>query len=293
MTVQNKANIIVNSIWRSFKIGKLMDLVMLDTRHYDRSITDLGWNSDYIKSISDDAARSLMGSRQENWFYGELQRSSDRGAAWRVIGSQIIITHLVQPEALGGKDPINIDSWDGYRANKNRTLKAIYDNDIQNNVFIAGDFHSNWAADVIWEGEKEYDPETGRGAIGVEFAGTAVASPSILGMNVTLEEAIEASELFVEDHAPLKWSELYYRGYMELKVRPDCVVTQYFGLPDLLTRNGLEISLANFTVEHGANSISRPIAGEMVQGGTVEGGELSDSPVTFDTETGEYTTLES
>ena len=28
-------------IWRSFKMGKLMDLLMLDTRHYDRSITDL------------------------------------------------------------------------------------------------------------------------------------------------------------------------------------------------------------------------------------------------------------
>lgn len=270
-----------------------MDLVMLDTRHYDRSITDLGWNSDYITAISDDAARSLMGSRQENWFYNELKRSSERGAAWRVIGSQIIITHLAQPEELGGKDPINIDSWDGYRANRNRTLKAIYDNDIRNNVFLAGDFHSNWAADVVWEGEKEYDPETGRGAVGVEFAGTAIASPSILGMNVTLEEATEASELFVSENAPLQWSELFYRGYIELKVRPDSVVTQYFGMPDLLTRNGLEISLANFTVEHGANRISRPIAGEAVQAGTAKGGELSDSRVAFDTEAGEYVDLES
>lgn len=29
-------------IWRSFKMGDLLDLIMLDTRHYDRSITDLG-----------------------------------------------------------------------------------------------------------------------------------------------------------------------------------------------------------------------------------------------------------
>lgn len=28
-------------IWRSFKMGKLMDLVMIDTRQYDRSITHL------------------------------------------------------------------------------------------------------------------------------------------------------------------------------------------------------------------------------------------------------------
>ena len=76
-------------IWRSFQIGSLLDLIMLDTRQYDRSITDLYWNTDYIRAISDDAGRSLMGSRQENWFYNQLVQSSKRGAAWRVIGSQI------------------------------------------------------------------------------------------------------------------------------------------------------------------------------------------------------------
>ena len=30
-------------IWRSFSIGSLLDLIMLDTRSYDRSITTLGW----------------------------------------------------------------------------------------------------------------------------------------------------------------------------------------------------------------------------------------------------------
>lgn len=29
-------------IWRSFKMGKLLDLIVLDTRNYDRSITSLG-----------------------------------------------------------------------------------------------------------------------------------------------------------------------------------------------------------------------------------------------------------
>ena len=29
-------------IWRSFQLGKLVDLIIIDTRNYDRSITDLG-----------------------------------------------------------------------------------------------------------------------------------------------------------------------------------------------------------------------------------------------------------
>lgn len=53
-------------IWRTFSMGKLLDLVMLDTRNYDRSITTLDYNNDYIYDISNDAGRSLMGSRQEN-----------------------------------------------------------------------------------------------------------------------------------------------------------------------------------------------------------------------------------
>ena len=75
-------------IWRSFSIGSLLDLIMLDTRQYDRSITDLYWNTDYVHQISNDAGRSMMGSRQENWFYSSLISSKRRGAAWRVIGSQ-------------------------------------------------------------------------------------------------------------------------------------------------------------------------------------------------------------
>jgi alkaline phosphatase D len=53
-------------IWLNFELGDLMDLIMLDTRQYDRSITDLYWNTEYIHDISNDAGRTMIGSRQEN-----------------------------------------------------------------------------------------------------------------------------------------------------------------------------------------------------------------------------------
>jgi alkaline phosphatase D len=93
-------------IWRSFKMGKLLDLIMLDTRNYDRSITDVGWNEDYIPLIRDDAGRTLMGSHQENWFYRELSNSNERGATWRLIGNQIIFSRIVNEGELSG------DTWD-------------------------------------------------------------------------------------------------------------------------------------------------------------------------------------
>lgn len=97
-------------IWRSFSIGTLFDLIMLDTRHYDRSITDLYWNTDYIHEISDDTGRSMMGSRQENWFYNQLSASQARGAQWRLIGSQTVFSRQNESIVYGNEDPLDCKS---------------------------------------------------------------------------------------------------------------------------------------------------------------------------------------
>lgn len=107
-------------IWRSFKLGNLADLIMLDTRQYDRSITDLYWNTDYVHAIADDAGRSMMGSRQEHWFYNQLSSSAKRGATWRIIGSQVVFSRINQSIAFGDESPLNNDAWDGVSSFQNR-----------------------------------------------------------------------------------------------------------------------------------------------------------------------------
>ena len=154
-------------IWRSFAIGSLLDLIMLDTRQYDRSITDLYWNTHYIHQISNDAGRSMMGSRQENWFYSQLISSAQR-AAWRVIGSQTVFSRINESISYGNVDPLDYDAWDGYQANRNRTFQTLYENNINNNIVISGDSHANWVSDLVWLDNHDYDPNTGKGSIGVE-----------------------------------------------------------------------------------------------------------------------------
>lgn len=94
-------------VWRSFQMGKLLDLVILDTRNYDRSITSLGWNDKYIDLIRDDPSRTLMGSRQENWFYDALSESQERGATWKIVGNQIIFSRIFEND--DGK--LSGDNW--------------------------------------------------------------------------------------------------------------------------------------------------------------------------------------
>ncbi|KAF1815597.1 alkaline phosphatase-like protein [Eremomyces bilateralis CBS 781.70] len=270
-------------IWRSFQLGKTMDLIMLDTRNYDRSITDLGWNADYIDLIGNDAARTLMGSHQENWFYNQLSKSQKRGATWRVIGNQLVFSRGAR--VVDGKLTMAGDNWNGYLSNRNRTFKHWYDNDIGNNIMLAGDSHKNWVSDLVWLDEHPYDPATGEGSVGVEFAGTAVSST---GYGGTLATADETAESWVTQNAEMHWIEGYYRGYFELHVSPKEAVARYYGCPTVATRNAWEIPLANFTVKAGANRLSRPLAGGNVEAGYLSDGTITHTNLTLNTETGEW-----
>lgn len=205
-------------------MGKLLDLIMLDTRNYDRSITTLNWNDDYVALLKDDAGRTLMGSHQENWFYGQLSKSSERGATWRIVGNQIIFSRI--NNTARSSNWLNADQWDGYTANRNRTLSHLYSHNIDNTVFLAGDSHANWVSDLVWLDEKPYDHTTGEGSIGVEFAGTAVSSS---GFGGTIASANEKSAGLVKDNLELQWSEGYYRGYYELQISPQAIEAYYYG----------------------------------------------------------------
>lgn len=276
-------------IWRNFEIGDLIDLIMLDTRNYDRSITDLYVNTGYVNKIKDDASRSLMGSRQENWFYNKLTESSKRGAKWRLVGNQIVFARVdwtpVAPRLFS-----NVDVWDGYTANKNRTLAHLYENKIDNTIFLAGDSHASWVSDLVWLDEKAYDADTGKGAIGVEFAGSAVSSPSPIGQNVTLANANAASKLLVDRNPELQWQDFFYRGYYELDIGYDKMEAKYFGIPSTLKQNGLEISLANFTVKSGENRLQRTngkVGGGVAESGSLRNGIIRGNNLTVDTASGQ------
>ncbi len=77
---------------------------------------------------------------------------------------------------------------------------------------ISGDSHANWVSDLVWLDHSDYDPSTGQGALGVEFAGTAVSSPSPYGQNISLAKSRSASEWLVTANRELQWQEVYYRG---------------------------------------------------------------------------------
>lgn len=155
---------------------------------------------------------------------------------------------------------------------------------------ISGDSHANWVSDLVWLDHQAYNPNSGAGSIGVEFAGSAVSSPSPAGQNISIAAANRASQRLIADNRELQWSELYYRGYFELHISQGSVNASYFGLPTLINRNPNEISLANFTVLNGANALYRnPVpGGGVVRNGALKGGKTVQTNVTNSTATGLY-----
>jgi alkaline phosphatase D len=249
-------------IWRQFQYGKLADLFMLDTRNYDRDITDVYWNTDEIAKVANDSDRSLMGGKQERWFYKNLVKSQKRGATWKIVGQQIIVNHLNEGQAGYAFD---YDAWDGYKANRRRMFDTIRSNNVDNTIFLAGDSHANWVYDAVyeeWENKTTlYDPKTGRGAIGVEFAGTAVSSPSSYGKNKTQAFYQAAAEKLVTINRNLQFAEGATRGYFTLKVTPGHAEAQFFGFEDITKEQQEQKLLATFHVAKGQNRLTRPING--------------------------------
>jgi len=228
-------------------------------------ITDLHYNTDYITSIAGFQNRSLMGFEQENWFFSTLSQSKQRGAIWRVVGQQVVFIQLDEDGSL------KLDSWDGYRASRTRVLNHLKNNRISNTIILSGDSHANWVSDLAFPNDTTtYNPKTGHGALGVEFAGTAVTSSSPFGSNLTPEIANNKSSLYVSVNSDLQWSEGFYRGFFTLTLDSKHATATYYAMRDISTPNLDGFSSAQFIVQAGTSMLQRPVAGGKVAAGVLK-----------------------
>ncbi|KAH8107538.1 PhoD-like phosphatase-domain-containing protein [Phellopilus nigrolimitatus] len=258
-------------IWRNFEIGQLLVRQLFSSRwgrrQYDRDLTDVYYNTEYVNTVSAYQNRSIMGFEQENWFYDTLNDSKQRKATWRVVGQQIVFTQLDESGAF------DLDAWDGYRANRLRVLDFLYNNSIDNTVILSGDSHANWASDLaIPNDTTTYNSLTGRGAIGVEFAGTAVSSPSSFGQGIAPLAADVISQQLVQLNPDLQWSEGSYRGFFTLEVSTHNVTATYYAMRNISSPNTDGFASAKFVVKSGQNKLARPVAGGSVSAGALRNG---------------------
>lgn len=262
----------MGSIYRTVSYGPLMDLIMLDTRLEGREEQIL----DITNPALYDPNRTILGSTQKAWLKSEMTGST---AIWKVIGNQVIFSPftvgwaalLDTSTTYEEVESIFLDIWDGYPAERTELIHHIAQNNIDNTVFLTGDFHSSFAFDVtdtpnvlnivnvpgvgplpFYNPSPVYDPATGSGSVAVEFA-----TPSITSANfdentdpataATLQFQIN-NDIVIPPAGPnlgnpnphMKWNDLIQHGYFVLDVKDDSTQADYYFIDNILLPGGTE-----------------------------------------------------
>jgi alkaline phosphatase D len=235
LPIRAAATSTVPKIYRSFAFGDLFDLIMLDTRMIGRD-QQASYDVDGDRgdpAVWNDPARQLLGSEQEEWFKDALSASNERGAAYRLIGNQIMFSPTDDPTAPG--TPLFSDFWDGYKPARQRIADHIKGEGIHDVVFLTGDIHTSWAMEVaddpftpIAEGGS-YDKATGEGAYAVEVVGPSVTS---LGLEDDPTLASVAPVLLRGANPHVKFSEVTRKGYVLVDVTPDALSAEWYYIKD-------------------------------------------------------------
>ncbi|WP_289007599.1 alkaline phosphatase D family protein, partial [uncultured Idiomarina sp.] len=255
---QGEANL---TIYRDFKFGDLVDLIMLDTRvigrdkqlNYDdyRDAESGQFNTQkFQQDMSSD--RSIMGKKQLQWLVNKLNNSSAR---WQVLGQQLLMGKMNFPSAAFAADdrskvtPLLLQIAELKKRLQNGeeltpqqqamvTQVTPYNLDawdgypIEREMLYRAAKKANKQLVVIagdthnaWHSELR----SSDGAhIGVEFATSSVSSPGMeayLSLDTkTAEQLAKALPTLIED---LKYTNLHQRGYMNLFASEDAVEAEW------------------------------------------------------------------
>lgn len=130
-------------VYRSFKFGTLLDLLMLDTQLEGRDLQVT--NADQIAELAD-PKRRLLSAEQEAWLFRRLTESERAGSRWRVLGQQVLFAQT----APAGQRGRNMATWNGYQASRARAFEFLQSQRIDNLVVLTGDIHSAYCPGVAY-----------------------------------------------------------------------------------------------------------------------------------------------
>ena len=242
MPIREDAPTLQGRIYRAFRFGNLATLFMLDTRMIgrDRQVTNKE-----IASI-EDPNRHLLGAEQEGWLAEQFVTSVRNKSTWTVLGQQVMFAPQTPTGAIAG----NADSWDGYRGARGRVFDMVERAKVGNLAVLTGDVHSSWAFDVPRDPFQGYDRTTGKGSLGVEFAGTSVTSPSNVGRDGQKQlDDLKAAR------PHLHYVDGRYRGYYIVDLTRERLQADYYAVATVAERSAKERFEQGFITESGRNHL--------------------------------------
>ena len=252
---------------RAFRIGDLVELVMLEERLSARSqqlpaTVATPFGNGFVQTGEFlNPARTLLGAEQEAWLAARLRTSPAR---WKFIGQGVMFAQLKlqgAPLAAGGGVFVNSDQWDGYQPARDRIYAVLKgapsqgQAPVDNVVVLTGDIHSSWAADLSQDPNNPnlaaggYNGATGEGSRAVEFVGTSITSPGLNDPNGSTAAFLRS----VNPH--FKYIDLNQRGYMLLDVTRERTVCEWWYVDTVVAPSHVQTFGTAFEVQHGSNRL--------------------------------------
>ena len=168
----------VLTLYRNFRFGGLVELLMTDTRSY-RSPHPCGEESLFERYLPlcdrGQPEQSLYGQQQRDWVVNGLSGSS---CQWKVLGNQTFMGRLGVYLEEDKQLVVQVDAWDGYEAERRWLMEQVKAQSIDNLVVLTGDLHSTIASYLKDKYDNQLISESNP-PLGVEFMTPALTSASL------------------------------------------------------------------------------------------------------------------
>ncbi|MEL4895977.1 alkaline phosphatase D family protein [Crocosphaera sp. Alani8] len=222
------------AIYRSFQLGNLGKLIVLDTRQYrtDQPCGDGGQPRCQGATVE---TATLLGKEQEQWLQAQLTNSS---ASWNIMAQQIMMAQYdIDPRPK--KELFNMDQWDGYVDCRRRFLSFLHENKISNPVVITGDIHSSWVNDLKLDFDDLQSP-----TVATEFVATSISS-------VFPIRYVAAVNLTRRNNPHVKFFNGTKHGYVRCTVTPEFFKSDFRAVSTISSVNASIDTLQSFVVKNG------------------------------------------
>jgi alkaline phosphatase D len=130
-------------IYRRFRYGRLAEFFMLDDRQY-RTDNPCGDGESIRCPAALNGNYTMLGREQERWLARNFERSFAR---WNIVGQQLLIAELEHMPYYPKNGYWN-DAWDGYPLARRRMLEDVVKYNVENPLFLTGDWHSTFVNDL-------------------------------------------------------------------------------------------------------------------------------------------------
>jgi alkaline phosphatase D len=189
----------------------------------------------------------MLGKEQLNWFREKLQSSA---STWKVIGNQVMFSDLDRT-AVNPNNPRNMDSWDGYPAEKKTIADFIKSNAVDNVIFLTGDTHASWAFEVVVSpfekiSAKSYQP------VAIEFGTTSISSAN--SNESTPDDTVKLREqLYLKTNPHLKFVNQRDHGYLLLTLYDEKAKAEWYFVGTVLKPDTTESLAKTLHVNRNSN----------------------------------------